>query len=182
MAVYNVQTPGAQQAIDLGIILVALVLIAVGVIFLVRYRKNSDRLKGPLVALLIGFILLATAFTISGPSSSTIVIRQGSITVVGQYIGNETYPANDIKTAFVDNVNTGNLTLSNRDYGIALGGFNEGVYTLSNGATAHVVSANQTDLIIELNSGLYLVLGTSNTNALVSDFVANVAPVVRSGP
>ena len=156
-------------------------LIAAGVAFLIRYRKTPKRLKGPIGALLVGAILLATSFVVSGGGGgSTIVIRQGSISVSGQFIGNETYPSTDIKTAFVDNVNAGSLTLSNRDYGTALGNYNEGVYTLSNGATAHVVSANQTDLVIELDSGLYLVLGTSNTNALVSDFAANVAPVAGS--
>ena len=46
-----------------------------------------------------------------------------------------------------------NQTLSNREYETGLGNFNEGVYTLSNGATAHVAT-DETDLVIELNSGL----------------------------
>jgi hypothetical protein len=181
MGVYNVQTPGTVQDLTFGMIVVALVLVAAGTILIVRYRKKTERIGYPIIALMLGITLLLVGFVLYSPGSSTIVVRQGSISVSGQYIGNETYRASDIKTAFVENVYTGSLTLSSRDMGTELGGFNEGVYTLSNGAAAHVISANETDLIIELNSGLYLVLGTSNTNALVSDFAANVAPVTGTG-
>ena len=95
----------------------------------------------------------------------------------GAFIGNETYRASDIQSAFVENVHTGSLRLNIRDYGTALEDYNEGVYTMSNGAAAHVVSTNQTALVTALNSGLYLVLGISNTSALASDFAANLAPV-----
>ena len=179
MGVYNIPAPGAVQ--DIGLIMagVALIIVAVGVVFLIRYRKTSKRLKGPLGALLTGIILLVTSFVLfSSAGGSTIVIRPGSISVSGAFIGNGTYRASDIKSALVENVYTGALRLSNRDYGTALGDYNEGVYTLSNGAAAHVVSTNQTALVITLNSGLCLVLGTSNTGALASDFAANVAPVV----
>ena len=179
MGVYNIPAPGAVQ--DIGPIMagVALIIIGVGIVFLIRYRKTSKRLKGPIGALLTGIILLVTSFVLfSGTGGSTIIVRQGSISVSGAFIGNGTYHASDIQSAFVENVYTGTLQLNNRDYGTALGDYNEGVYTLSNGAAAHVVSTNQTALVIMLNSGLYLDLGTPNTSALASDFAANVAPVV----
>jgi hypothetical protein len=96
-------------------------------------------MKAPLGALLVGVILLVTSIVIfAGAGNSTIAIRHGNISVSAPLIGNETYSAGDITTAFVANVFTGNLTLSNRLYGTEYGDFNEGVYTLSNGATAHV--------------------------------------------
>ena len=49
-----------------------------------------------------------------------------------------------------------------------------GIFTLGNGATAYVVSNNSTDLIIQLNSGEYVVLGTSNINALATSFSNSV--------
>lgn len=182
MEIFHVQAPGMVQDPGLTITLVSLALVAAGVVFLIRNRKISKSLHSPIGVLLVGVILLVTSFVIyASTGGSTIVIRQGSITVSGPLIGNDTYKTSDVKTAFVEDVNMGSVTLGTKDYGTNLGNFNEGVYTLSNGATAHVVSANQTDLVIELNSGLYLVLGTSNTNVLVSDFVSNVAPVTEPG-
>jgi hypothetical protein len=47
-------------------------------------------------------------------------------------------------------------------------------FTLGNGKTAYVISNNSTDLIIELNSGKYVILGTSDTNALATSFSQSV--------
>ena len=49
--------------------------------------------------------------------------------------------------------------------------------TLGNGDTAYVVSNNSTDLLIQLNSGEYVILGTSNTNALATSFSQSVYPL-----
>ena len=65
------------------------------------------------------------------------------------------------------------LTLS-KQHGTNYDHFNVGVFTLGNGATAYVISNNSTDLIIQLTSEKYLVLGTSNTNALATSFSQSV--------
>jgi hypothetical protein len=45
---------------------------------------------------------------------------------------------------------------------------------LANGKTAHLVTNNQTSLVIELKSGEYVILGTSDTNAFAESFSQNV--------
>ena len=180
MDVFHVQTSsGVLQGIDLALVAAAAVAIVLGAALVVGKRKSPKGLQRAVAAFLVGVILLATGVGLlsGGTGGSVIVIRSGSISVSGQFIGNNTYGASDVKAAFVGNINAGNLTLTIRDEGTSLGNINEGLYTLSNGASAHVVSVNQTDLFVELNSGLYLVLGTSNTAELANDFSAQVAPV-----
>ena len=182
MDVFHVQTSsGLLQGINYTLIAVAVVAILTGVVLLALKRRDPQTIRRASGALLIGFILLATGVGLNsgGTTGSAIVIRPGSISVSGKFIGNSTYPASEIKSAFIGNINTGAITLSQRDYGTSLGDINEGVYTLSNGATAHVVSTNQTDLFVALDSGIYLVLGTSNTAVLAGDFAAEVAPVAN---
>lgn len=180
MDVFQVQTSNALlAAIRYTFIIVAVAALAIGAVLLFRRRKSPGLLKGALSSLLVGVILLATGVgLLSGATGgSVIVIRQGSFSVSGGFIGNTTYASSDVKAAFVGNIYTGNLTLAARDRGTSLGNIKVGLFTLSNGAAAHVVSVNQTDLFVELNTGLYLVLGTSNTAALAADFAADVAPV-----
>jgi hypothetical protein len=90
--------------------------------------------------------------------------------------GNLNFTASEITSAYVGQIGSGNLTLS-KQHGTNYGDFNVGVFTLGNGATAYVVSNNSTDLIIQLNTGDYLILGTSNTNALAQKFSQSVYQV-----
>jgi hypothetical protein len=90
--------------------------------------------------------------------------------------GNLNFTASEITSAYVGQIGSGNLTLS-KQQGTNYGDFNVGVFTLGNGATAYVVSNNSTDLVIQLNTGDYLILGTSNTNALAQKFSQSVYQV-----
>jgi hypothetical protein len=87
--------------------------------------------------------------------------------------GNKNVTSNEIASAFVGQIGSGDFTLT-KQQGTDLGNTNVGVYKLGNGATAYVASTNSTDLIIQLNSGQYVILGTSNTNALAASFSQNV--------
>ncbi len=87
--------------------------------------------------------------------------------------GNKNVTSSEISSAFVGQVGSGDFTL-NKQYGANAGDINIGVYKLGNGATAYVASTNSTDLIIQLNSGQYIILGTSNTGALAASFSQNV--------
>jgi hypothetical protein len=51
------------------------------------------------------------------------------------------------------------------------------MYTLGNGATAYVASTNTTSLVVELKNGEYLIVGTSDTQALANSFAQNVHPL-----
>ena len=89
-------------------------------------------------------------------------------------IGDKNITSNQIASAFVGQIGSGDFSL-NKVSGFNCGNINVGVFTLGNGATAYVVSTNSTaDLIIQLNNGQYVILGTSNTNALATSFSQNV--------
>jgi hypothetical protein len=90
--------------------------------------------------------------------------------------GNKNVTSNEIASAFVGQIGSGDFTLT-KQQGTDLGNTNIGVYKLGNGATAYVASTNSTDLIIQLNNGQYVILGTSNTNALATSFSQNVYPL-----
>jgi hypothetical protein len=114
---------------------------------------------------------------------STVTVGSGYITVHFSTLspipfigGDKTVTSSEISTAFVGQIGSGNFTLD-KLYGANAGDINTGVYTLGNGATAYIASTNSTDLIIQLNSGQYLILGTSNTNALATSFSQNVYPL-----
>jgi hypothetical protein len=84
--------------------------------------------------------------------------------------------SNQIDSAFVGQVGSGEFTLD-KQQGANAGDTNIGLYKLGNGAKAYIASINSTDLIIKLNSGEYLIVGTSNTDALAASFAQNVHPL-----
>ncbi len=81
--------------------------------------------------------------------------------------------SSQITSAYLGLIGSGNLTLS-KQQGTNYDHFNVGIFTLGDGKTAYVVSNNSTDLIIQLNCGEYVILGTSDTNALATSFSQNV--------
>jgi len=107
---------------------------------------------------------------------STITVGSGYLSIESSSFsgaGNMNITANKIASAYVGQIGSGNLTLS-KQHGTNYDHFNTGIFTLGNGDTAYVVSSNSTDLIIQLNSGEYVILGTSNTNALATSFSHSV--------
>jgi hypothetical protein len=90
--------------------------------------------------------------------------------------GNMNVTSNQIDSAFVGQVGSGEFTLD-KQQGANAGDTNIGLYKLGNGAKAYIASINSTDLIIKLNSGEYLIVGTSNTDALAASFAQNVHPL-----
>ena len=112
-----------------------------------------------------------------GGMPSTITVRSSYLYIQSSPffgIGNMNITSSEIASAYVAQIGSGNLTLSIRQDGISAGNLNLGVFTLGNGKTANVVSNNPTDLILQLNNGQYVILGTSNTTALASSFSQNV--------
>lgn len=114
-------------------------------------------------------------------SPSTITIGSGYISITSPGFsgtGNLNFTADEVTSAYVGQIGSGNLTLS-RQHGTNYETFKVGVFTLGNGDTAYVVSSNSTDLIIHLDTGNYLILGTSNTDALASTFSQEVYPLQK---
>jgi len=130
----------------------------------------------------IGIVLIVLAGGLSyywyAPSTVTVGSRYVNIQFSDlspiPFIGGEkNVTSSEIATAYVGQIGSGVFTL-NKQYGNNLGDTKIGVFTLGNGATAYVASTSSTDLIIQLKSGQYVILGTSNTNALATSFSQNV--------
>jgi hypothetical protein len=126
-----------------------------------------------------GIILIGTGVGLYalGGLPSTITIGSGYVNIQSPPFfgaGNLKITSSEIASAYVAQIGSGNLTLSTRQWGVSIGNLNLEVFTLGNGKTANVVSNNLTDLIIQLNNGQYVILGTSNTAALASSFSQNV--------
>jgi hypothetical protein len=153
------------------------VLIAAGVA-LWRAKKTTS---SPLVFLIVGILVitLGAGLSLSSGASSDITVGSGYVYVQSPSFagaGNTNITSGQISTAYVGSLGSGNLTLS-KQHGTNTGRINIGVFTLDSGPTAIVVSDNSTVLVIHLDSGDYVILGTSDTSDLVSVFSQSVHPV-----
>ena len=131
--------------------------------------------------MIIGIVVIGLGVWLFFASNtpSTITVSSGYISIQSPSFGgagNMNITANKISSAYVAQIGSGNLTLS-KQHGTNYDHFNVGIFTLGNGDTAYVVSNNSTDLIIQLNSGEYVILGTSNTNSLATSFSQSVYPL-----
>jgi hypothetical protein len=87
--------------------------------------------------------------------------------------GEKNITASEITSAYVSQIDSGGFKLD-KQYGLNYGSTNVGLYKLGNGATAYIASTNSTDLIIQLKTGEYVIVGNSNTDALARSFSQNV--------
>ncbi|MDR0797907.1 MAG: hypothetical protein LBE70_04240 [Nitrososphaerota archaeon] len=115
--------------------------------------------------------------------SSLVTVGDGYISVKSTYFnrglgvnGVVNVTSDEIVTAFVGQIGSGEFTLHKR-YGLNFDDTNVGMYTLGNGATAYIVSANSTNLIIQLKSGEYFIVGNQDTQTLANSFAQNVHPL-----
>ncbi|MDR0492983.1 MAG: hypothetical protein LBH74_05035 [Nitrososphaerota archaeon] len=90
--------------------------------------------------------------------------------------GNINITSDEIASAYVGQIGAENLTLS-KQQGQSTGNDRLGVFTLGDGQTAYVISNNPTALIIQLTNGQYVILGTTDIDALASSFSQNVHPL-----
>ncbi len=173
-----------QPSSSLGTIaLVALVVTgAVLLLLALTTGRRAKTIRRTFAALMIiGLVVIGLGVWLFFASStpSTITVGSGYVSIQSPGFsgaGNMNITANKIASAYVGQIGSGNLTLS-KQHGTNYDHFNVGIFTLGNGATADVVSNNSTDLIIQLSSGEYVILGTSNTNALATSFSQSVYPL-----
>ena len=145
-----------------------------------RYRKfGTDRKK--LASIVIMLAVISSGMILGGfylqrsmTSSATIEIGNHFIAIDSGETGVVNVSSSQIVDAYVAQIDTGNLTLATRNYGFTNGVDNIGIYTLGNGATAYVVSSVQQDLIIQMVSGKYMIVGNENLTQLVSVFSQDV--------
>ena len=141
--------------------------------------RRAKSVRGTFVALLVlGVAVVGVGAGLSyfsgGPS--TITIGNGYVYINSPSFsgaGNMNITSSHIRNAYVGEIGVGNLTIS-KQHGTNTGNFNVGVFTLGSGATAYVVSDNSTSLVLQLYSGGYVILGTSDTGALVAAFSQSV--------
>lgn len=180
MASFSVSTHVALLGlIGEVLLIVGVVSMAIAVVyFFTRLRNSGNRMAFLRIFAILSVFIVAGAplFALAdfGGTSDTITIGHGEVNVTASMLGNSTYTASDISFAFVENVHTGNLTISSKNYGTKSGDLDVGKFTLSNGAGADVVTNNATSVVVLLNSGLYLILGCNNTALLAQDFSSNV--------
>ena len=168
------------------IALVALVVTgAVLLLLALTTGRRAKTIRGTFIALMIiGIVVIGLGVWLFFASNtpSTITVGSGYVNIQSPSFngaGNMNITANKIASAYVGQIGSGNLTLA-KQHGTNYDHFNVGVFMLGNGKTAYVVSNNSTDLIIQLDSGKYVILGTSDTNALVASFSQSVYPLKLS--
>jgi hypothetical protein len=163
-------------------VILGIIVIALG-LFTKKKNENTKGIKNTfyitvgvgLSLIILGLVLF---FILNVPYK--VKIGSGYISVSGPSIagGSLNVTSNEIKSAYVGNIITGNLTISVRTGGTSIGNLNAGNFLLSNNAKAYLASENSTDIIIKLKSGNYLIIGNNDTNALaaiVSRYVYNLS-------
>ncbi len=190
-----------QPPADPAVITVLAALIIAGVVLVVlsfsdriikaipSFSLSSRHFDNKYGFIICGITLIAlplAAFFTAFNTSSTVTIGTGYVDVqfagfspnssIPFLSGNMNVTSNQIDSAFVGQVGSGEFTLD-KQQGANAGDTNIGLYKLGNGAKAYIASINSTDLIIKLNSGEYLIVGTSNTDALAASFAQNVHPL-----
>ncbi|MGD0203886.1 MAG: hypothetical protein ABSC20_08295 [Candidatus Bathyarchaeia archaeon] len=173
-----------QPSISLGTIALVVLVVTGAVLLLLAFttgRRAKTIRRTFVVLMIIGILVIGLGVFLFFASNtpSTITVGSGYVSVQSPSFsgaGNLNITANKIASAYVGQIGSGNLTLS-KQHGTNYDHFNVGIFTLGNGNTAYVVSNNSTDLIIQLNSGEYVLLGTSNTNALATSFSQSVYPL-----
>jgi hypothetical protein len=161
------------------VVVVVVALLAVGAgMSLISLRMSKDKRLKLLVGGIIIMVSGAGIFFISDPSGqNTVAIGNSSLRVSAPPYFNLNLTSGQIGHAYVVNLNDWNISISSRTDGSALGSYDAGFFTLSNGASADVLTTGQSNLVLVLKSGTYVIVGPSNFQAFLSDFDQSVMNV-----
>ncbi len=173
---FTVQPSSSIGTIALVVLVVTGVTLLVLALTTGRRAKTVRRTFIALLVIGIAVIGLGVGLFYATSTPSTITVGSGYLSIQSSSFsgaGNLKVTSNQIVSAYVGQIGSGNFALS-KQHGTNYNHFNVGIFTLGNGATAYVVSNNSTDLIIQLNNGEFIILGTSNTNALATSFSQSV--------
>jgi len=142
-----------------------------------------------IVLILFGGAIFYSSYNSYKPLPATIKIYEGYISAnSGYFIAN--HPSNQdlsiikatfspyVVTAFVGEIGSGNLKL-HKQTGLAYGDTYVGRFTLENGATAYVTTTNTTCLVIQIEDGDYLIVGTQDTQTLANSFSQNIHSLTK---
>lgn len=176
-----------QPSSILGLIaLISLVVTGTALVLLAYLTgRRAKPIRRTFVALIImGLVIIGLGGWIYYETNvpSTITVGSGYVSIRSPSFfgaGDRMVTTDQIASAYIGVLGSGNFTLS-KQHGTDFDQYNVGVFTLGNGKTAYVVSSNSTDLIIRLNGGDYVILGTSNTDALIMSFLQSVFVIPNS--
>jgi len=139
--------------------------------FVMRKEQRTKLLALGLILLVAG----AVVFYISNPAKQeSITVGTGWVQAVAPPYFNINVTASQIERAYVVNLNDWNVSISTRTAGTAFGGFLAGYFKLSNGANAEVLTTGESDLVLVLQSGTYVVLGPADFQAFLTSFDQSV--------
>lgn len=153
------------------------------IIFTVMSLRDRERKKRVyrLLSIVFAMILITglPLYIVQGISGSNadIGIGTGYVRVSGPYIGNRNFTSTQVRYAFMENINTGNVTITIREAGTSIGNLNEGMFRLNNGETAYVATDNATSLVVSLDSGAFLILGSHDSLSMAEYFSSHVRSV-----
>jgi hypothetical protein len=143
--------------------------------------SEDFRKKGYAVVGILFISLGLFALVCSVPA--TVTIGSGYVSVETSPLwgaGNINVTSSEIASAYVGQIGS-DLTIAQQsgNNGINIlrnnrGNILLGTFALENGKTAYIASNNPTALIMQLNDGQYVILGTANTDDLASSFSQNV--------
>lgn len=172
--------PNVSPIISYVFIMPALTVFIAGIFQLMRSGTTRKRS----IVIIVVFALVAAGIGSVGfylgkntNSPAYITIGNGFIQVKSSETGTVNVTSSQITYAYVSNILTGNLTISSKQHGLSNSVDKIGVFTLSNGKTAYVISDSSKDILIQMNSGKYLIVGDSNITEIVSLFSQNVYSV-----
>jgi hypothetical protein len=172
--------PAGLMLLLIGIVAAILIGGVVAVLFSFKVSKEK---RNKLIA--TGIILFVTGgfvFYLSDPyQANSITVGGSSVQISAPPYFNLDVTASQIKQAYVVNLSDWNVSISARTSGTALGSFNSGYFTLSNGASADLLSDGNTNLVLVLNSGTYVILGPTDFQTFLSDFNQSVTQASSAG-
>jgi Bacterial PH domain len=173
--VFQVAAPGGLADVVYGVI--AALLFAGTVIALLSLRTGKEKRVRLLVVGVIILVAGGSVFVISNPTQhDSIRVGPGSVGVSTSFF-NVNVTSNQISRAYVVNFSTWNVSITSRTDGSAFGSFLSGFFTLSNGAKAEVLTTQDTNLVVVLDSGTYLILGPSDFQSFLNSFNQSVTQV-----
>ena len=173
--VFQVAAPAGLADAVYGV--VAALLITGAVIALLSLRAGKEKRVKLLVVGVVVLVAGGGVFFVSNPThQDSIRVGLGSVQVSTSFF-NVNVTSNQISRAFVVNFSNWNVSITSRTDGSAFGSFHSGFFSLSNGAKAEVLTTEDTNLVVVLDSGTYLILGPSDFQS----FLELVQPVSDAG-
>jgi hypothetical protein len=177
--VFQVAAPAGLADVAYGI--VAALLITGSAIALLSLRGGKERRVKLLVTGVVVLVAGAGVFFVSNPTQqNSIRVGSGSVQVTTSFF-NVNVTSNQISRAYVVSLSSWNVSITSRTDGSSFGSFRSGYFMLSDGAKAEVLSSEDTNVVVVLQSGTYLILGPSDFQAFLNSFSQSVAQV-SGGP